>query len=135
MDSRLIEVTTLGDLLLHAANKWPEHQALVFPQERLSYAQLAERVLNRARALQSIGIQQGDHVGILSPNLIEVVELLFAIALSGAVAVMINARYKTTELAYVIENADLKLLFTTNRIADYVNFADLLYEDCLEKAF
>jgi hypothetical protein len=56
------------------------------------------------------------------------VDLLFAIALSGAVAVMVNARYKTTELAYVIENADLKLLFTTNRIADYVSFADLLYE-------
>ena len=67
-------------------------------------------------------------MGILSPNLVEVVELLFAIALSGGVAVMVNARYKTTELAYVIENADLKLLFTTNRIADYVNFADLLYE-------
>jgi acyl-CoA synthetase (AMP-forming)/AMP-acid ligase II len=128
MESRLIEVTTLGDLLLHAAHKWPDNEALVFPQERLSYAKLAERVLDRSRALQSIGIQPGDHVGILSPNLVEVVELLFAIALSGAVAVMINARYKTTELAYVIENADLKLLFTTNRIADYVNFAELLYE-------
>jgi acyl-CoA synthetase (AMP-forming)/AMP-acid ligase II len=67
-------------------------------------------------------------VGILSPNLVEVAELLFAIALNGAVAVMINARYKSTELAYVIENADLKFLFTTNRIADYVNFVDLLYE-------
>jgi len=127
MDSHLIDVTTLGDLLLRAAEKWPDRSALVFPQERLSYGQLAERARHRARALQGIGVQPGDHVGILSPNLMEVVELLFAIALSGAVAVMINARYKTTELAYVIENADLKLLFTTNRIADYVNFVDLLY--------
>ncbi len=127
MDSHLIEVTTLGDLLLRAANKWPGQEALVFPQERLSYALLAERAQHRARALQGMGVQPGDHVGILSPNLVEVVELLFAIALSGAVAVMINARYKTTELTYVIENADLKFLFTTNRIADYVNFIDLLY--------
>jgi acyl-CoA synthetase (AMP-forming)/AMP-acid ligase II len=74
-----------------------------------------------------MGIQPGDHVGILSPNLVEMVELLFAIAMSGAVAVLINARYKTTELAYVIENADLKFLFTTDRIADYVNFVELLY--------
>lgn len=98
----------------------------MFPDERLTYAQLAERAKNRARALQGFGIQPGDHVGILSPNLVEMAELLFAIALSGAVAVLINARYKTTELAYVIENADLKLLFTTDRIADYVNFVELL---------
>ena len=128
MDSRLIEVTTLGDLLLRAANKWPDEEALVFPDMRLSYAQLAGRAKEQARALQGIGIQPGDHVGILAPNLVEVVDLLFGIALSGAVAVMINARYKTTELAYVIENADLKILFTTNRIADFVNFVDLLDE-------
>jgi acyl-CoA synthetase (AMP-forming)/AMP-acid ligase II len=128
MDSRLIETTTLGDLLLRAANKWPNEEALVFPDQRLSYAQLAQRAKEKARALQGMGIQPGDHVGILAPNLVEVVEVLFAIALSGAVAVLVNARYKTTELAYVIENADLKALFTTNRIADFVNFAELLYD-------
>ncbi len=127
MDSHLIEVTTLGDLLLRAANKWPDDEALVFPGQRLTYAQLAERAKEKARALQGMGIAPGDHVGILAPNLVEVVEVLFGIALSGAVAVLVNARYKTTELAYVIENADLKVLFTTNRIADYVNFVELLY--------
>ena len=128
MDSHLIEVTTLGDLLLRAANKWPDHEALVFPSERLTYAQLAERAKEKARALQGMGIAPGDHVGILAPNLVEVVELLFGIVLSGAVAVLVNARYKITELAYVIENADLKALFTTNRIADHVSFVELLYE-------
>jgi len=128
MDSHLIEVTTLGDLLLRAANKWPDQEALVFPGESLTYAQLAERAKEKARALQGMGIAPGDHVGILAPNLVEVVEVLFGIALSGAVAVLVNARYKTTELAYVIENADLKALFTTNRIADYVSFVELLYE-------
>jgi acyl-CoA synthetase (AMP-forming)/AMP-acid ligase II len=128
MDSHLIEVTTLGDLLLREAQRRPDQEALVFPGERLTYAQLAGRAKDTARALQGMGIQPGDHVGILAPNLTEVVEVLFGIALSGAVAVLVNARYKTTELAYVIEDADLKALFTTNRIADYVNFAELLYE-------
>lgn len=128
MDLRLIEVTTLGDLLLRAADKWPDNEVLVFPGERVTYTQLAERAQDKARSLQGMGIQPGDHVGILAPNMVEVVELLFAIALSNAVAVLINARYKTTELAYVIQNADLKLLFTTDRIADYVNFIELLYQ-------
>jgi acyl-CoA synthetase (AMP-forming)/AMP-acid ligase II len=68
MDSHLIEVTTLGDLLLRAANKWPDHEALVFPSERLTYAQLAERAKEQACALQGMGIAPGDHVGILAPN-------------------------------------------------------------------
>jgi acyl-CoA synthetase (AMP-forming)/AMP-acid ligase II len=127
-DETLIEVTTLGDLLLRAAERWPDREALVFPDERLTYAQLADRAHDRARSLQGFGVQPGDHVGILAPNLVEMAELFFAVALSGAVAVLINARYKTTELAYVVENADLKLLFTTDRIADYVNFVELLYD-------
>ncbi len=128
MNQHLIEMTTLGDLILHAAEKWPDNEVLIFPDKRLTYAQLAERAQHKARSLQGMGVQPGDHIGILSPNFIEMVELLFAIALSNAVAVTINARYKTSELAYVIENADLKYLFTTNRIADYVNFVDLLYD-------
>lgn len=128
MNMDLIEVTTLGDLLLRGADKWPDREALVFPDERLTYAALAGRAQTQARALQGLGVQLGDHVGILAPNLVELVVLLFAIALSGGVAVLINARYKTAELAYVIENADLKLLFTTNHIADYVDFVGLLYQ-------
>jgi len=128
MKSNIIETTTLGDLLLRAARKWPDQEALVFPDQRLSYAELAERALHKARALQGMGIEPGDHVGILSSNLVEVVDLVFATALAGGVAVLVNARYKTTELAYVVENADLKLLFTTNRIADFVDFVELLYE-------
>ncbi len=127
-DAPLIGSTTLGDLLLRAARKWPQQDALVFPGQRLSYAQLAERAMHRARALQGMGIGPGAHVGILAPNLSEVIELLFAAALSGAVAVLVNARYKTRELAYVVENADLEVLFTTRRVADYVDFVSLLHQ-------
>lgn len=123
----LIEATSLGDLLLLGARTWPDREVLVFPGERLTYAELARRALERARALQGMGIQAGDHVGILAPNLVEVIELMFGCALSGAVAVLVNARYKATELAYVVENADLRLLFTTRRTAGHVDYVELLH--------
>ncbi|MDG2304038.1 MAG: AMP-binding protein [Candidatus Binatia bacterium] len=126
MTERGIEARTLGDLILRAADRWGDREVLVFPDQRVTYAELLRRSNTRARSLASLGIGPGDHVGILAPNLVEVVELLFGIALCGAVAVPINARYKTRELAYVIENADLKVLFTTTRIADYVDFVELL---------
>ncbi|HSM69810.1 MAG TPA: class I adenylate-forming enzyme family protein, partial [Xanthomonadales bacterium] len=50
----------------------------------------------------------------------------FATALLGAVTVPINARYQPPELAYVVENADLKVLLTTDKIAEAVNFVERL---------
>jgi fatty-acyl-CoA synthase/long-chain acyl-CoA synthetase len=121
-----IQVTTLGDLLLIAADRYPDSPALIFPGQRLSYAQLAARALTRARSLQALGVRPREHVGLLLPTSFEFVELLFAIALCGAVAVPLNARYKYNELAYAIENGDLVTLITTDRVAEQVNFAERL---------
>ena len=54
------------------------------------------------------------------------VETLFAAAMLGTVTVPVNARYMPPELAYVVENADLKVLLTTNKIAEAVNFVERL---------
>jgi acyl-CoA synthetase (AMP-forming)/AMP-acid ligase II len=124
--SSLIEATTLGDLLLRAAERWPERDALVFPDSRLGYRELAERARTRARALIAAGVEPGDHVGILSLNLPEIIETLFACALSGAVAVLLNARYRVEELRYVVGNADLRLLFTSTRFEAHGDFPALL---------
>lgn len=117
---------TLGGLLTGAAERWPERDALVFPDSRQTYAQLAERAGRRARSLTAFGIAPGDRVGILMPNCPEYVELLFGAALAGAVAVPVNARYKAEELAYVVENADLAGLVTSSLASEYVDFAALL---------
>src|SRR5512134_3672070 len=50
-----INVTTIGDLLLTAADRAPDAEALVFPDSRMTYAELAARALERARALQALG--------------------------------------------------------------------------------
>lgn len=122
-----IQVTTLGDLLLGAADRYPDSPALILPGQRMTYGELAERALRRARSLQALGVKPREHVGILLPTSMEFVELLFAIALCGAVAVPMNARYRHNELAYVIENGDLVAVFTTDRIAEQVNFVERLH--------
>ena len=121
-----IKVTTIGDLLLTAADQYPDTLALVFPDERYTYAELARRALRRARSLQALGVRPRDHVGILMHTCAEFVELFFAIALCGGVIVPINARYKSGELAYVIENGDLVTVLTTDSIADQVDFVERL---------
>jgi len=121
-----IQVTTLGDLLLLAADRYPDSPAVIFPGARITYQQLADRAIARARSLQALGVKPRDHVGLLLPTSFEFIECLFAIALCGAVAVPMNARYKYTELAYVIENGDLVTVITTDRVAEHVNFVERL---------
>ncbi|MEX2525796.1 MAG: class I adenylate-forming enzyme family protein [Gammaproteobacteria bacterium] len=119
-----ILTTTLGDLLLLAADKRPDIDAVVMPHERVTYAQLTERVLHRARSLRGLGIKPGDHVGVLLPTCMNFIETLFAVATLGAVTVPINARYRASEIAYVTENADLVTLITTDEFDDAVNFVE-----------
>jgi acyl-CoA synthetase (AMP-forming)/AMP-acid ligase II len=121
-----INVTTMGDLLLTAADRDPDKLALVFPETRYTYAELAARAIRRARSLIALGVKPRDHVGILMHTCPEFVELYFAIAMCGAVIVPINARYRAAEIGYVVENGDLVTVITTDAVAEQVNFVERL---------
>ncbi|MFV3130364.1 class I adenylate-forming enzyme family protein [Niveispirillum sp. KHB5.9] len=125
---QFIHATTLGDLLLSAAYRWPDTDALIFPMEKLTYRDLASRALRYAKGLMALGVRPGDHVGVLLPSCIDFVDVLFGVSLAGAVTVPINARYRAHELAYVVENADLVTIVTTEQVADQLNFVDRLCE-------
>jgi fatty-acyl-CoA synthase len=120
-------VTTLGDLLLDAWDRYPNRAALIFPDSRRTYQQLVTNAMRIARGLRAMGVRPRDNVGILMPTSPALVEMLFGVALCGAVAVLINARFRSAELAYVIENADLVTLLTTDAIAEQVNFVERLH--------
>jgi len=121
-----VKATTLGDLLLIAADAQPQRMAVILPYRRMTYAELRDQAINRALSLQALGVKSGDHVGLLLPTGMDFIITMFAIALLGAVTVPVNARYQPPELAYLIENADLRVLLTTDKIADAVNFVDRL---------
>jgi fatty-acyl-CoA synthase len=121
-----ISVTTMGDLLLSAADRYPDTLALVFPDAQYTYRELAAQAIRRARSLQALGVRPRDHVGILMHTCPDFVEIFFAAALCGAVIVPINARYRSGELAYVIENGDIVTLVTTEAIAEQVSFVERL---------
>jgi fatty-acyl-CoA synthase len=121
-----ISVTTIGDLLLSAADRYPDTPALIFPDARYTYRELAVRAIRRARSLQALGVRPRDHVGILMHTCPQFVEIFFAAALCGAVIVPINARYRPGELAYVIENGDIATLVTSDAIAEQVSFVERL---------
>ena len=116
------DVYTFPDLLVRAVNRAGDDDAILFPDQSFTYSQLYKRAVESARSLMALGIGSGDHVGILMSNCQEFVDIFLGAQLIGAWPVPINARYKSTELNYVIRNADLKTLFTTDRIVEHVDF-------------
>lgn len=126
LESIRIQATSLGDLLLRAADHNPDRLAVILPHRRSTFAELREAAIGKALALQALGVGPGDHIGLLLPTCMDFVETLFGAALLGAVTVPVNARYMPPELGYVVDDADLKVLLTTSKIAEAVNFVERL---------
>ncbi|SVC00930.1 uncharacterized protein METZ01_LOCUS253784, partial [marine metagenome] len=122
------DVYSIPDLLVRATNRAGDDDAILFPYQKITYSQLYKRAVRSACSLATLGIRQGDHVGILMSNCQEFVDIFLGAQFLGAWPVPINARYKARELNYVIQNADIKTLFTTDRIVEHVDFVALLSE-------
>jgi acyl-CoA synthetase (AMP-forming)/AMP-acid ligase II len=120
--------TTYAELIAAAADRAPQDEVLIFSDARRTYGELLKRSSQRAIELRVLGVKHGDRVGVLMPNAPEIIELLAATAMIGAILVPINTRFKVRELRHVITNAELTVLFTTSVIDEYVNFKTLLAE-------
>lgn len=122
------ELTTLGDLVSRGAVRVPERTALVVSDQRATYAELERRTRDIARSLVGLGVGLGDRVALLMPNSLLFLEVLFACARIGAVAVPINARFRSVELRHVVPDAGAKVLVTSDLVEDAVSFADRIVE-------
>src|ERR1700761_2432258 len=123
-----IDTLTFGRMLRSVAKDHAASDALVFPEQALRYSELLDVAEERSRQLRSLGVGRGDHVGVLMPNSIELIELLAGAALIGAVTVPINTRFKVAEIGHVCRDAELVTLFTTDSIDEHVDFKQLLWE-------
>lgn len=105
----------VGNILRFDARNYPRKEALVCGETRLTYAQLNERVNSLANSLLKLGIRKGDNVSIFLQNCSECIEIHFALAKLGAVAVPLNFMYKGMGLKFLIDMADAKMVFMEER--------------------
>ena len=122
-----VNVTTFGDLLVRGEALYGESDAVVFPDQRHSYRSLLGAAERAACSLSALGVSRGDHVGVLMPNCMDFVEVLFGAAMIGAPVVPINARFRGRELSYVVAHADLKVLVTSDIIDQHIDYVDILH--------
>jgi fatty-acyl-CoA synthase len=105
---------TIDANLRRAVSAWPDREAIVDVASgvRLSYAELDARVDAVACGLMEQSIAKGDRVGIWAPNCLEWFLVQYATARIGAILVNVNPSYRTHELAFVLNQAGVKMLIS-----------------------
>ena len=109
-----INVTSLGDLMDMQAEKYGDKDAIVFPEDRYSYQDIAMYAQNISKALLALGVEPGDRVGYFLQECIDTIGIIIGAARIGAITAPINSRFKTTELEQVIVHAGMKVIFTSS---------------------
>lgn len=120
---------TLAEILAATADAHAQDEALVISGKRLTYAELRDNVREVAQGLRALGIRRGDHVAVCMGNALEWVIFFYAAASIGAVTVPVNTRFKADEMLYCLKQADVKLLFVTDRFLK-IDFIAMLRGIC-----
>jgi len=103
---------TLPQLLRNAAKEYPKHKAVHFMGKELTFNQTYQKSSKLAAYLQSIGVNKGDRVAVMLPNIPQTVISFYAIMLAGAIVVPVNPLYKEREIEFILNDAGAKVIIT-----------------------
>jgi acyl-CoA synthetase (AMP-forming)/AMP-acid ligase II len=96
----------IGEMMARNARKFPDREAMVYGETRLTYKQFNARINQLAHAFLDLGLKKGSKVAILAFNCNQYMEAYFAVGKIGAVAAPLNFRLHPEELTYIVDNAD-----------------------------
>src|SRR6201987_2697446 len=89
---------------------YPEREAVVDSELRLSYEQFFDRCDAWSAALQALGVKQGDRVAYIAPNTHAQLESFYAVPQIGAVLVPLNYRLTADDFAYLIQHSGARVV-------------------------
>lgn len=117
---------TLGGILSYSSRTWPDRVALREGDREVTYLDLESRVNEVVQGLRAAGVRRGDHVAYLLSVSQHWVEVVFALARVGAVAVPLNLTWTARELNEGLALTDSTFLIVgpDHRDTSLVDLAD-----------
>src|SRR5579864_251631 len=98
------------EFLRRARRLYPDREAVVDEDLRLTYSEFGRRCDRWSAALQQLGVKKGDRVAYIAPNTHALLESFYAIPQIGAVLVPINYRLIANDFAYIIKHSGAKVV-------------------------
>ena len=111
--------------LRRSAYVYPDKVAVVHGERHITYREFGERVNRLASALAAAGIEPGDRVAFVAPNIPALLEAHYGVPAAGAVLVTINTRLGRDEVAYILEHSGARMVFADHELAHVVEGAGL----------
>jgi long-chain acyl-CoA synthetase len=111
------EDKTLLNYFDETVARFPDQTALIFEGFRIRYGELREMVDRMAGALAGLGIQKGDRVALLLPNVIPCVAAYYAVLKLGGIVVMNNPLYTDHELTHQFNDSGAGMVITLDLLA------------------
>jgi long-chain acyl-CoA synthetase len=108
----------LASLLTESAERSPDAPAIRLGEVELSYAELDDRSARLAALLREKGVEQGDRIGVMLPNVPEFPVAYYGVLRAGAIVVPMNVLLKEREIAFYLEDSGTKLLLAWHGFAD-----------------
>jgi fatty-acyl-CoA synthase len=94
--------------LTRAADVFASREAMVYGATRRTYSDYRDRVSRMASALAGLGVQPGDVVATILPNVPPAAEAHFGVPACGAVLNAINTRLDVDTVRYILEHGGAK---------------------------
>jgi long-chain acyl-CoA synthetase len=101
---------SLASVLAESARRYPHKTAVVDGPQRVSYQDLWAQARQHAAALVAHGVQPGDAVGILAPNVVEFPRAYYGTLAAGGVVVPVHLLLTAEEMAYVLTDSRARVL-------------------------
>jgi long-chain acyl-CoA synthetase len=95
----------ISSLLIESASRRPEHPAIRFLNQTITYEELNKQVDRLSRGLLCAGLHAGDICVLMMPNSIEWVVVYYALAKIGATVLPVNFLYKKGELEHIFRDS------------------------------
>jgi fatty-acyl-CoA synthase len=106
--------------LERAASAFRDKRAVVYGEQRYTYGEFASRVNRLASALRGVGLEAGDRVAVLCPNIPPMLEAHFAVPLAGGIIVAINTRLAADDVTWILEHSGARFLLVDTEFSPLV---------------
>ena len=114
-----VPLTPIG-FLVRSASVYPNRLAVVHGERRYGWREALERCRRLASALTARGIERGDTVALMAPNIPEAFEAHFGVPMAGAVLNALNIRLDPGTIAFILEHGEAKVLITDTEFSPVI---------------
>ena len=111
-------MANIADLLSASVDLRPDHVAIAVDDTTLSYAELDRAAAHVAGLLRAKGVQPGDRVGIMLPNVAHFAVCYYGALRVGAAVVPMNPLLKEREVAFYLGDSEARVILAWHQFAD-----------------